>query len=63
MENATALKLYLEQKGFNSEQETAADLSLDEAGFSLAIEELEESGVHVHRGTRRDSYGREVIWL
>jgi len=50
---------YLRRREYQSAREIANDLGMDEAQYSLAARRIST----LCMGIRRDSYGREVVWL
>ncbi len=54
---------YLTAHGFMSKRDIANDLNLSEVDIELALQELEALERPAKVGTRRDSYGKEVVWL
>ncbi len=63
-ESAERVIAYLTTKGWNSARETASDCGLDELRLDAVLDEIADAGGYsVHKAIRRESYGREVLWL
>jgi hypothetical protein len=61
---ATRIVRYLASKGYNSARETAQDCGCTEAALDQYLREIEDTERYlVHKAVRRESYGREVLWL
>ncbi len=62
-QEAQTILAYLRQKGFNTARETAQECGVDEAGLDAALTEIAAHDYRVCQGIRRESYGREVLWI